>query len=348
MATNEFNSKLYEDYNDSKYAHYRNVHTGEYENQYVKNSKTGSRLKPIVKKIKVSFDEIKALNLDTYGDVVPLIDTEDFTIISNYLLDFWGAVIGSDAVNVYLHLKRYAYGKKDYCYPDIETIAMKMKKTKNTVKKYLDILEEYNFIAVFHRKDTTNNNKDVSPLFKIRRNIPMITQQMYNEFPYKLQRLHDNFMRQFEGVKLATNMIKVENDIERILTNGEIINNKETRDKINKMIKEHEYSEVILSNLDKDEYQNSKYFNSIIYEKVSKPSYESFFKSNVYLYHSNNKVLQIILPNEFAKEGVRNNYIEHIKKWAVEESTFDNIVSDFKIDFTMSEDYIKNVILSRG
>ncbi|MEX3625208.1 DnaA N-terminal domain-containing protein [Viridibacillus arvi] len=331
---------LYVGYNSKRYAHYRNIKTGEHESQLVKSAKVGQRLKPIIKKVKVPFEEVKKLRLDSemYGSVVPALDTEDFTIVSNYLVDFWGAIMGDSAISAYLHLKRHAYGKKDYCYIDIDLIALKMSRSRNTVKGYLDTLEQHGFIAVFLRKDVEDNNRDVSPLFKIRRYVPLITEEMYESLHPKLQKLHDEFMDELNGVGFNTKLLKTDDVIDEIVNEGEVINNKEVREKIEQVIKEGQLEEYILQKLDLEQLDINDRFHDSISKKISKPSYETWFKKSIIVMEDEFNAT-ILAPNKFNKEWLDNHYGEMIKNWAIEE--FGTEMTIGSINYELMNDYIE-------
>lgn len=308
---------LYSDYNHENYAHYRNVATGEFEVQKVKSAKLGERHKPIMKKVKVSFDEVKELKLDKVGTVAPTLDTEDFTIISNYLVDFWGAVMGNCAVDAYLHLKRHAYGKKDYCYIDIDLIALKMRRSKNAVKGYLEILEEHGFIATFLRKDITDNNRDVSPLFKIRRYVPLITEEMYNALHPKLKKLHDDFISDYEGIALNSKMSKTEEIIGSIVNEGEVINNREMKEKIEQVVKEGQLEQYILNRIDDNQRQFDLDYHQYMSNLISKPSYDTWIKPTVLL-KEDESTFVILASNEFCRDWIEQKYISSIREYISE------------------------------
>ncbi|MFC7561563.1 helix-turn-helix domain-containing protein [Paenibacillus farraposensis] len=81
-----------------------------------------------------------------------------------------------------MHLKRYCYGDIDYCWPDLDLIGAKMKKSRNTIKKYLAILEKYGFVLMFNVMNADKNNMEESPLFKIRRQVPFLPRSCMRSF----------------------------------------------------------------------------------------------------------------------------------------------------------------------
>ena len=336
----EMNTDLYANYNQQRYAHYRNVKTGSYERQIVKSAKSGTRLKPIMQQIKVSFDEVKELNLDRVGSLAPNLDTEDFTIVSNYLVDFWGAIMGDSVVSTYLHLKRHAYGKKDYCYIDIDLIAMKMGKSKNAVKGYLATLEEHGFIAIFLRRDMEDQNRDVSPLFKIRRYIPLITKEMYDSLHIKMQKLHDEFMAQFEGVNLSTTLPSTDDVIDGIVKQGELINSKELREKIDKVTREGQIAEYILNKLSFEQRVENDVIHDIFRSKMSKPSYETWIKNSIFI-RMDEFNIQVLANNGFTREWLEQRYASMTKEIAHDALPFNKSLGEVSV--ILMEDYLNKL-----
>lgn len=335
---------LYASYDSGKYAHYRRIHTGKYERQEVKTAKAKERLTPIFKKVKVPFKEVKELRLDRTSPAVPLGDTEDFTIMSNYLIDFWGAVMGDSAVSAYMHLRRYCYGKKDYCYPDIDLIAAKMNRTPKTVGGYLNTLEEYGFIARFYRADITDSNRDVSPLFKIRRYVPMITKEMYEELPKKLKKEHDKFMESLEGISFANNIVGTDKQLETIIEKGEVFNNKEIQEKIELIIQQGQLEEYVVHTLTDEAREANLLFHEHIKKKLSKPSYETWFKNSVLIAEEQEEPsVTILISSEFNLAWVEERYNDMIKNILETELMLDFV----EIKYVLITDYVRKT-KSRG
>jgi DnaA N-terminal domain/Helix-turn-helix domain len=326
----------YEKYNSSKYAHYRQVRIGGADIQEV-NTGNGkkTRVNPKMEKRVIPFEEIKSLRLDDYGTTLPQLDTEDYTIVANYLLDFWGAVIG-DAVQVYIHLKRYAYGKKDFCFPDIEMIALKMNKSVNTVKKYLDVLEEHHFIAKFNRYDITDNNREVSPFFKIRRQIPLLTPNMYDSLHPKIKKLHDEFTEEYRIESLDNSLTEKQAVVNEMVVGREIIANKETRKKIQAVIDEHNAVEYVMKNIDVDSQLATMEVRKVLEDKISKPSFDTWIKNLVFIKSSSHYWI-VACPNEFVRDWVKERYDSLIKE---ELSNANMINQDDEMDYRLVEDVI--------
>ncbi|MEF3310854.1 DnaA N-terminal domain-containing protein [Paenibacillus sp. GYB004] len=155
---------------------------------------------------KIFFDEeyVKNFSLDRFG--LPIHSKiANYTTVENYLLDFWSPVIGGEAVFTFILLIRHCYGydadgnKKDFSFPELETLAEKWGKTVPTVKKYLDILEDHYFIYRFWRSDPDHYHTDDSILYKLRTSVPYLSEEHLLKLSPKLQSQHDRFLKQLMG-----------------------------------------------------------------------------------------------------------------------------------------------------
>lgn len=302
------NEDIYESYKADRYIHYRLIPTGEYDIIPTKrNGKVINVRKPILEKKKVSFEEIKALNLDNYGQDVRTC-ADDFTFVHNYLYDYWGAILGTDAVAVYLHLKRYCYGKRDYCFPDMEIIQAKMKKgSRNTIIKAMDTLEEYGFITKILRKDRENKNSDSSPFFKVRRYIPLLSEDLITQLPEKLKKEHDKFIANANGIVLDERT-KTEEIISQLLKNADSMKSKNQKEKERELKRQGKLFEYILSNLSSCDHENWLIILREISSKISKPSYDTWFSQTIILLDQEKANVKIICNNHFSRDWIKDRY----------------------------------------
>ena len=99
--------------------------------------------------------------------------------VPNILLDM---DLPASAVAVYLYLLRSADRKTDQCHPSEATIAKRLHLSRNTVAKYVRLLEERGLIITEHTKIITKNGikKNGSLLYTI---IPLqkIMEQHYEQ-----------------------------------------------------------------------------------------------------------------------------------------------------------------------
>jgi hypothetical protein len=129
---------------------------------------------PEQNKVKFTEEEVRKFSLDSYGENIPYIDGE-LTIFNNYLFDFWGHYLNAEGLALYGHLKRHAYGNKDWCYPNLDLISLKMDKSRPTILTYLDILERYGFAYQFGVLNFSKEGVEESPVFKLRKKVPLLT-----------------------------------------------------------------------------------------------------------------------------------------------------------------------------
>lgn len=330
---------LYLNYNDKQYAHIRYEPTGEYERQSFARAKSGYRDVPIMKQVEVDFEEVKNLRLDAMSPNIPLGKQSDFTLLANYLIDFWGAILGDSAISAYMHLLRHCYGEdKDYCYPDIELIAMKMGKKRKAVKEYFETLEEYGFIAIFHRKDILNSNSDVSPLFKVRRYVPILTKELYEQLPDRLKESHDEIMEELAGITFANEIPKTKEIISGAIEKGQVFNLQEIEEKTKKAMEDGVSTSIILSKVDDKSRMINTKFHEYIAEQVSKPSYETWFSGAILVYESDE--LTFIAKDEYSAERIKKKYKSTIEEWAYNEGFTVN-----RFEITLAQSYITKLAI---
>ena len=118
--------------------------------------------------------------------------------VPNILLDM---DLPASAVAVYLYLLRSADRKTDQCHPSEATIAKRLHLSRNTVAKYVRLLEERGLIITEHTKIITKNGikKNGSLLYTI---IPLqkVMEQHYEQQFNALERTTE---RQKVQAKLA-------------------------------------------------------------------------------------------------------------------------------------------------
>lgn len=305
-------SLFYENYNAKRYIHFRYVPTGEYEIiEEKRNGKIVHNRKPILEKQKLSFEDVKALNLDNYGrDVRTAAD--DFTLVHNYLLDFWGAIMGSEAVMLYIHLKRYCFAGKDFCFPDMETIMAKMKKgSRTTINKYMDILEHYGFIVKIYRIDTERNNGFSSPFFKVRKYVPLLSQDLIEQLPKTLQKEHEKFLAKANGIEL-NDSFDPEVFIKDLMQSAKVMKSNHQKSKEEELKRKGKLMEYIISQLTSEEQERWFMILQDLQTKVSKPSFETWLQNSIILLDIEEKSIKIYTQNYFVLEWLKSQYKELI------------------------------------
>jgi hypothetical protein len=146
------------------------------------------------KEIIFSEEDVRTFSLEKHGQKVPYSQGDgNITLLHNYLLDFWSYFLGSDACITYIHLIRYAYNK-DSVFPSLDTIAVKMRCDRRTLTKYIDILESFGFVYRFWTKKPEDNNRPGTILFKVRKTLPLLSEELIHKLPSDLKGKHDLFI----------------------------------------------------------------------------------------------------------------------------------------------------------
>ena len=118
--------------------------------------------------------------------------------VPNILLDM---DLPASAVAVYLYLLRSADRKTDQCHPSEATIAKRLHLSRNTVAKYVRLLEERGLIITEHTKIITKNGikKNGSLLYTI---IPL-QEVMEQHYEHQFNALERTTERRKARAKLA-------------------------------------------------------------------------------------------------------------------------------------------------
>ncbi|MFC0273586.1 DnaA N-terminal domain-containing protein [Metabacillus herbersteinensis] len=273
--------------------------------------------KPIVQKKYFDEDIVKGWTLDNYGGPSPQIIEGSFTMIHNYFIDYWSFFLGPESVAIYVYLRRRCNMSegRDYCWPSIEDICLRFGKSRNTVVKYLDILEQFGFIYRFYVENARKNNSKESPIFKVRMLIPFLPQDLVDKLPNDIQDDHDRDVSRWLSNPLLLGKEPIETikykevyeDLEQKSVRSVV--RKENGKRIQASVFEEEKkqineSEWTLWNLVLTQARN----------KMSKPSYETWLQSSYATMKQDegHYILKIHLPNEFTKSWVESRYREFL------------------------------------
>jgi len=146
---------------------------------------------PIQEKIYFSDEVVDAFTLEPKNKV-PF--DQNYTVIPNYFLDYWGYLLGVDASYTWIRYVRYVYRTGFEPTMTIAKMAKFMDISRNTLKKYISILEAFGFLAVFYKdaKVTEGNRErvDTSIRVKVRKSIPILHPDLVEQLPVELQRYH--------------------------------------------------------------------------------------------------------------------------------------------------------------
>lgn len=289
-----------------KLLYYRYRPTGAEESKIrVVNDEQQAYTKKELEKIYIPEEEIKKFSLDKHGQPIPHVDGH-MTIISNYIWDYWGHFFSAEGVALYGHLKRFCYGDKDYCWPDLKLISQKMNKSRNTVKKVLGVLEKYGFVVVFNVQNADKNNLEESPLYKVRKKVPFLPVELYEKLPTELRLDHDRYMQRI--VENLDEVIHLDPSVDftevydNVIRKGTVVRKEKTFQKLQKET-QAKIKLLELEITDQDKRVWSEVL-MILQTKMTKPSFDTWFKHSFCI--KRDFTLNVYSPTHFASEWLSN------------------------------------------
>ena len=259
-------------------------------------------------------EDVQKFSLDRHGQNIPYVDGH-LTIINNYMFDYWSHFLSAEGIALFGHLLRYCYGTKDICWPNLELIALKMNKSRNTVKKYLAILEEHGFVYHFNVQNADKNNTDESPLFKVRKKVPFLSQELYEQMPPVLQADHDRYLSHLletcdkEDLELDSTVNY--NDLYSQLIDKGQIHRKPKQLSLFEVQKQSQIKKQLLQQdvTEEDELLWTAFIEEVK-TKIAKPSFNTWFKGTFAT--KRDGIYTIYAPHNHVKEWLENRYFDLI------------------------------------
>ncbi len=269
----------------------------------------------VTKNVFFNEQKVREFSLDGIGKNLEHEDNQ-FTIIHNYLIQFWQHFL-RDSFSVYITLKSMCI-QKDYCWPALPTIQeMTGIQSKNTLKSKLATLEEYGFVFRFNckpaeRVETDNRNRgmDESPLYKIRRRVPFLPKELYEELPEGLKEQHDNFMHQYMSAYNPDNLaqkIDYNQIYNEYLGQGKEVFAKFPVNRHRMALSKLEQLKETLTLVDEE---LTLKLHDHLKNNVSKPSYETWFVNMVVKLRE--EVITVYANNHFNAEWIQDKYLDII------------------------------------
>lgn len=278
----------------------------------------------------IDFDYIESINLNKVGNEIPY--TNNVVNLERYMMYYWKPIIGSDAILLYLHLWDINKQKDDgvdIVYPKVTELMKRFQVSKPKLLTDLGKLEDNNFLLVFHRLNKRNNNREDSPIIKLRRTIPMLDKEQYYRLTPYLQKRHDEYMDKF-----ATNMQlelwgqRGDETIDSIVKEkGDLVVTKKMREEINKAIESEEAEEYIKQHLPlsmADTLRSSRELVDMLIDSRygGKPTCEHYFLDSFTLYNEATRTIHLIAKDDthkfFIEEHLKHNLaklILHLNEW---------------------------------
>jgi len=264
-----------------------------------------------LEKIYIPEEEVRKFTLDKHGQPIPYVDGH-VTILSNYVFDYWSHFLTAEGVALYGHLKRYCYGEKDYCWPDLNLIGLKMNKSRNTIKKILNTLERYGFVLVFNVQNADKNNMEESPLFKVRKQVPFLPQELYEQLPTELKLDHDKYMQgivtNFDQILSLDPAIDYSEVYEGVIRKGKVVRKEKSTLQLEKEMRNKLTLLQQQRTPDDDEVWDKTL--EIIKTKLSAPSFNTWF-ANTFIIKKNH-TYTVYSPVTFTKNWLEERYRQMI------------------------------------
>lgn len=255
-------------------------------------------------------DTIRQLSLDKFSQNLPYRDG-DLTIIHNYIFDYWGFFLKAEGLALYGHLKRYCYGDKDYCWPNLDLIGHKMRMSRNTVKTYIDLLESYSFIIKFNVQNADKDNNNESPLFKVRKKVPLLSQQLIDQLPKTLQEDHDRYLQKLMATSENQIDLDLATDYNGFRTNVEEKGKAHRKPKQLSILDAEQLTtanrKLLRAEQNDEDIARWNALLDIIREKVAKPTYDTWFKDTFAI--KRNGTITVFAPNSFVRDWLQNRFV---------------------------------------
>lgn len=302
------------------------------------------------KRVELSFEEIERLSLNKTGNEIPF-SVMNVVNIERYMMYYWKPFLTADGVFLYLHLWEFCRKEDgvDICYPSIDELASRLDTSRPTVVSKIKKLEEYNFLIQIHRHNKLNNNKETSPIFKLRQTMPFLSKELYEKLNPFLQKKHDDYMAKFAtDSHLERFSISGSTNKEKIAVSfGDVMVTKKTRTEIDKAIELGEQEAYIMDNVS-DEMKETltspeEFVNKLMESGMSRPTAQTVFSNGFTLYNPESKIGYIIVPSEdnkqFAESFLNDSSREILLK------AFINMYEDvYDIKFYSAKQYIVNIL----
>jgi transcriptional regulator with XRE-family HTH domain len=282
------------EYKQDEFIHFVREHNGKTKDI---DTAKGKRVYKEYDMREIPFRDIVNMNLNKSGESIPFASNGVINV-NRYFFTYWTPILGSDACSLYTLLTEYCNDDTDICFPKEKELAERLGLSKPTVSKKLQLLQDNNFIVVVNRLNKLANNKETSPIYKIRQTIPLLSKEQYKTLPEYLKVKHDKFMDKYGK---DTEMTYFKHDFkdtkEGLLFNSEKLISKKQREFIQKVIDDANESNYILVRLSNLQKMLSESFHQKLQEKWFKPSYETFFTDSICIYNEDTVSVDLILKD---------------------------------------------------
>ena len=327
----EDNFDLFAGYKHETYNHFRMIDRGKKEIVIRKGKEV---VRTVLERVNVDFEDIKKIDLDNVGVVMPSPSKGYYTQIQNYFIDFWSGILGPGASMAYMKLQRHCYGSKNFCFKDIEIMSSQLGMSRKTFNAHLEKLEKYGFVIRFWREDNEDDCRETSPLFIVRETVPMVPQEIIdNEFSKELIMEHDKEIARLRAMTIATGKDSVDH-VAEIISKGVLIEEKpKTTSKTYEQV-----HEKVCSQLNDKQLEINDNIHSNIIKYISKPSYETFLSKAIFLYDEATRILNVLCYGDYSYDYVSSSERYHT---VITEVMNKDLYIDTLITFKTIEKYLE-------
>ncbi|KMP65252.1 hypothetical protein TU57_11060 [Bacillus cereus] len=334
------------EYKADEFIYFIEEPTGEYEETGAKGGST--RKKPITKKILIDYDKIDSLDLEKRGEQVPF--THKHVVNTPlYMLYYWSPIIGDRACWLYQQLLTYCREDRDFLWDCLDELAYRTKMSRPTLNKHLDLLEENNFIMKIHRLNQKDNNRQTTPIIKVRQTIPLLSKEQYMSLSDSSKKQHDKFMEKYgKHSNMDETTYDSKETVDELIEGGEVKITQKMKKKIQNLMKEEKAVNYIATKLEFSDGLKVDEFHEILGsgKYISKPSYETLMKDSFVFYDREFDCVDIVV-NSIAKqlfEDMRDAYQPMFG--SVIREIYGITYGEYKLKFYSFEDYMYK--LERG
>lgn len=297
--------------------------------------------------LEIPFNEVKSIDINKNGANI-LYTGNNVINVERYLLRYWCPVIKSDAIMLFLHLWEYCDKKKgvDICFPKINELSEKMGKSKPTITKLIDVLEENNFLIRIHRLSKLANNRETTSIYKLRQTVPLISKYQYSKLSKGIRDMHDEYIENF-GSSGDMNLFQFDHeDAKELLYKvSDKIISKSSRKKIDSIIENEEAVSYLIEKVGSEKFWANDTIKDNLQNILSKPSFETFYSGVTFICNEDNKI-DMIFPDEIRYDF----YMEH--NFQEQQDRLDKAVAisvgteDFSIRKYKMKNYIVKILKS--
>ncbi len=338
-----------EHYKEDEYIHFLERKTG----KSITVGKESGKIRqlPETEMYEIKFEDILKINLNTMGVSIPFAGMNVWNI-ERYMAYYWSHIMDADCIFLYQYLWDYCKKEKgiDICYPKMSELSQRLGVSKPTLVTKMKMLEENNFIVKIRRLNTLRENREDSPIYKLRATIPLLSKDQYEKLPKLVKKYHDDYMENFASdSQLEWYSNSGRETIDDIINKvGDRIVTSKARQEIKKSIASAEAEQYILEHLplqNKETMKTAEEFQKILIDSkaFSKPSAEMFFQDTIAVYDRESLCVHMIVKDKTQKDFLEESLTPDQSN-RLNECLIDLFDSVYDVRYFTREQYIVSIL----